>query len=466
MAREKKDYSKEFLEYQEYIVRNENYKGIPFKRKPDGSIVWLAPKQTEIGRERIEWARQIASIIGIDTTEDGWMAKVMYAIHPTKMKPCQTCGKILSLNYIYASKSLIKAIYKEFNYIDDCYDITETTDINQIIHILLDSGYELDCIKEFLIKKFKLNQLNPNSRIEEIVDECIKKCKYGTCKYLGPGAMSNFPDRLCGFHSYNRCCRKKEDKGRHKENMDSYNKDRRAYEYWSDGNIPLANKYMKSKYFKGETADHIGPISLGFKHESIFMQKATFSENSAKRDRISETDIKKLIKLEGKYNISSMSWYGERIWEFIKHNYKNLDMEDVRNALKQNVHSYMKILYVIKNNTGIDFLCDALIKHKEKYFDYDYKFDENGYPVYIEEKVKTDLYDKEIARLYRVSLASIDEYNNKENRNLNMNLSYDQEEMLRATIAIIKTGNYQRALNSLRELMYSIQNSLIRSYLM
>ncbi|MEG1312351.1 MAG: hypothetical protein RR942_17775 [Romboutsia sp.] len=465
MAREQKQYSNVFLDYQEYIVKNENYRGIPFNRKADGSVVWLATKQTEVGKGRIEWAKKRAKEFGIDTNEDGWMAKVMYEVHPTKIKPCQICGRELSLNYVYASKNFIKSILKEFDCIDDGYEITELTDIVQIIDILIASEYEMDYIKEFLIEKFRLRELSERSSIGEVVDACINACKYGTCIYLSPGAMSNYPDRLCGFHSYNRCCRSKEDKGRHKENMDSYNKDRRAYEYWSDGNISLANKYMKSKYFKGATADHIGPISLGFKHESVFMQRATSSENSSKRDRISEIDIKKLLKLERKYNNNSMSWYGEIIWEFIKNNYQVLNMEDVRNALKQNVHNYMEILYVIKNNTGVDFLYNALIKHKEQYFDYDYKFDENGYPTQIQEKVKTDLYDKEISRLHRVSLESIDEYHNKENRNLKFDLSDEQVEILKSTIAMIRTGNYQMSLNKLRELVYSIQNRLIECYL-
>lgn len=465
MARETKQYSKEFIKYQEDIVKSKNYEGIPFKRKSDGSIVWLATKQTEIGKGRIEWARKKAEEFGINTNEDGWMAKTMYEVHPTKMKPCQTCGKYLNLNYVYASKSFIKAIYKEFAYIDDDYEITEITDINQIIKILLDSDYELNYIKEFLIDKFKIKELDLNSNIDEIVEACIEKCKYGTCKYLGPGAMSNFPDRLDGFHSYNRCCRSKEDKGRHKENMDSYNKDRRAYEYWSDGNISLANKYMKSQYFKGATADHIGPISLGFKHESVFMQKATASENSAKRDRISKEDIRKLINLERKYDNNSMSWYGEILWSFIKDNYKNLDIEDIRNALKQNVHNYMEILYTIKVNGGTEFLYEELIKPKERYFEYNYKFNENGYATAIEEKIKTDLYDKEIARLYRVSLESIDEYHSKENRNLKFDLNNEQLEMLKTTIAIIKTGNHQKSSENLRKLVCSIQTSLINRYL-
>ena len=47
--------------------------------------------------------------------------------------------------------------------------------------------------------------------------------------------MGNPPDRLDGFHSYNRCCRGTSDKGRFKENLKRYGDDRRAYENWSDG---------------------------------------------------------------------------------------------------------------------------------------------------------------------------------------------------------------------------------------
>lgn len=43
---------------------------------------------------------------------------------------------------------------------------------------------------------------------------------------LGPGAMSNAPDRLDGFHTYDRCCRPTADKGRSKENLASYSTDR------------------------------------------------------------------------------------------------------------------------------------------------------------------------------------------------------------------------------------------------
>ncbi len=45
---------------------------------------------------------------------------------------------------------------------------------------------------------------------------------------LSPGAMSNAPERLDGFHSFNLCCRSKTDPGRSKENLQSYTTDRRV----------------------------------------------------------------------------------------------------------------------------------------------------------------------------------------------------------------------------------------------
>ena len=121
----------------------------------------------------------------------------------------------------------------------------------------------MGCHAAFLILKGGLS-LPTSAQKKTIIDELEFACRKQGKKCLGPGAMSNFPDRFDGFHSYNRCCRKREDTGRWDSNMSSYSKDRRAYEFWSDGNIHAANQFMHSYFFKGTSADHIGPISLGF----------------------------------------------------------------------------------------------------------------------------------------------------------------------------------------------------------
>lgn len=274
MASEKKWHPK-FIEYMEKIVNNPNYKGIPYKRNNKGQIAWIAPKVGEIGKKRIKWVLEKAKSLSYPNIA-GVYARVMFHIHPTKEKPCQICGRTMSLRYIYLNNVLIKALNKIG------FTFTELNTIGEVCEEI-EKKYNRIFLISFIENKFKI-PVEAEESIESIVNRCEELCRTGGSKMLGPGAMSNFPDRLDGFHTYNRCCRKKEDTGRHDDNMRTYNKDRRAYEYWSDGNIYAANKFMHSSFFDGYSADHIGPISLGFKHDSLLLQKMTSGDNSAKRD--------------------------------------------------------------------------------------------------------------------------------------------------------------------------------------
>src|SRR3989344_1701512 len=125
----KRDWHPNFKKYLKFITEHKNYAGIPFLYKKDGSIRWGG-------------------------TGNGEAGQAGRAIHPTREKPCQICGNVMSL----------------------------------------------DCIC-------------PNKR-----------------NSLSAGAMSNAPDRLDGYHTYNLCCRSKQDTGRHKSNLARYGEDRRAYE--------------------------------------------------------------------------------------------------------------------------------------------------------------------------------------------------------------------------------------------
>ncbi len=88
-------------------------------------------------------------------------------------------------------------------------------------------------------------------------------------------------------------------KGGQKKISKSYTKDRRAYEYWSDGNIHAANQFMGSRFFKGASADHIGPISLGFVHDPRYLlQPMPGGDNSSKRDRLQIVDIESIVETE------------------------------------------------------------------------------------------------------------------------------------------------------------------------
>ena len=367
--------SDNFINYMDYIVNHKAYEGLPYEKKQDGTIKWLAPKNTKLGKERLEWANNKGEILGIDQNSNGFYAKVMYEIHPTKNKVCQICGEIMSLDYVYPNKQLVKKLVNRHNYVPDNFD----TIYDVVRHFKNENKTESDIIK--ILKN--LSNLRGNYYdTDELVEELIKESRAGNKKTLGPGAMSNFPDRFDGFHSYNRCCRSKNDKGRSAENMKSYNKDRRAYENWSDGNIHAANKFMNSNHFKDLSADHIGPISLGFKHDPRFMQKMSSGDNSSKRDKLIHSDVEKLINLERQYGVSPVSWFADLIWKdlVINYNKDTSDLELYRKLFKQNMINYMEIINIIISEAGESgryFLEKSFLEPKKVYFNYDYTFDEN-----------------------------------------------------------------------------------------
>ncbi len=455
MASEKKWHPK-FLEYMEKIINNPNYKGIPYKRNNKGQIAWIAPKVGEIGKKRIKWVLEKAKILGYPNIA-GVYARVMFHIHPTKEKPCQICGRIMSLKYIYLNNGLIKALNKIG------FTFTELNTIGEVCEEI-EKRHNRDFLIAFIEDKFKIPVENGES-IESIVSRCEELCRNGNSKMLGPGAMSNFPDRLDGFHTYNRCCRKKEDTGRHDDNMKTYNKDRRAYEYWSDGNIYAANKFMHSSFFNGYSADHIGPISLGFKHDSLLLQKMTNGDNSSKRDRLLLSDVKKLIKIEEQNTgFTCASWFINKIWEEIRGNISRIKQDELnkyRDILKQNMFLFMSLLQQLKNSkNGEKFLVSKLLEPKYDYFNYEYTFEENGQIATQTLKNKTDATKNEYDRFERIALTSIDEYIEKNNRRINVQFSDKEQKAIKSLVDLLDNKKYDQALIELYSVVEAIQNRL------
>lgn len=461
MTRIEKFWHPLFRDYMNYIIQHQNYKGLKIDYKADGSPIWLAPKQTSIGKERIEWAKEKARLLGIKD-EPGVFAKVMFEMHPTKIKVCQTCGKSMSLYYLYPSVSLVNSIKKQFD-----VDTDSLTSLLDIVEGLSDN-YSDYIIKKFLITKIGIKtEPEHEESLSSLVWKCERNCRLGSSKMLGPGAMSNFPDRYDGFHSYNRCCRSIEDKGRSSENLRSYSKDRRAYEYWSDGNIHAANQYMGSTFFKGASADHIGPISLGFIHDSLFLRRMPSGDNSSKRDRLLLTDIQEIIAIEEKHNIPAISWYSSIIWKHIKENYKSSPdkIDGYRLLLKTQINNFMYILlYLLIENPDATkkFLIEEILSTNFVSFKYSYEFGEDGIVTKVEERNITDSTKKEMGRFIRVAIQSVFDYNDKENRNTRVNLSQDELiELKKISEMIMKREANFEIKRKLESLLNKIQIRLI-----
>lgn len=464
MAREKRKWNNRFIAYMNMIVNHPNYNGLPIKKKTDGSLSWIATAKSEIGKGRIEWCLKKAEELGLERYA-GVYADVMLAIHPTKWKVCQTCGREMSIYYHYPNANFVKVLNKNFK-----QDFTDCDHISDIWDILIESGVKKYNLAKYLINKGELS-LNPaNATKDEIIDALELACRKGNKKLLGPGAMSNFPDRYDGFHTYNRCCRASQDKGRSKENLKSYTKDRRAYEYWSDGNIHAANQFMGSSFFNGISADHIGPISLGFVHDPHYLQPMSGGDNSAKRDRLQIEDINKIIEIYNRTGVYPMSWYSKIIWEFILSHYKshpNLVETIYRDALKQNMANFMFILWRILEDSpkyGEDFLDKRLLSKHYDCFNYSYDFNVKGEIISKRCRHFTDRNQNEMERYRRIAINSVYDYNDKSNRNTTNDLTSDEI----ASLSILCDGlnitcNYDVAYNSLILLIENIEHRIISS---
>jgi Alw26I/Eco31I/Esp3I family type II restriction endonuclease len=464
MAREEREWHPKFIQYMDFIINHPNYNGLPITKKADGSWSWFAPKQTKIGKERILWCENKARELGYPI-EPGVYANVMREIHPTKWKVCQICGREMSIYYHYPSSNFLKAIKKKFG-----FEYTEIDHISDIWDDLLKNGVSNNEIASFLIQIGKLDLNVSTSSKDEVIKELESACRNRGKKILCPGAMSNFPDRFDGFHTYNRCCRGFQDKGRSKQNLKSYTKDRRAYEYWSDGNIHAANQFMGSSFFNSISADHIGPISLGFVHDPRYLQPMDGSDNSSKRDRLQLVDIEKIIETEKRTNVYPMSWYSKLIWEYIKKNYsthKSLISGVYRDALKQNMSNFMYILWYILehcNKKGEYFLEEALLKPKYNYFQYSYTFNERGEIINKTPRHFTDRNQNETERYKRIAFKSVYYYNDKENRNIKENLTSKEKAMLNNLCQEILSGApVKQCKKHLTELMEVIQKRIILS---
>ena len=207
MTREIKNYHDNFVKYMSEIIKHENYRGLARKQDSNG-YGWVAGKQTEIGQERLNWANKKLQSLG-EPIEAGCYARLMLQLHPTKKKPCQICGREMSLYYEYPNKKFIEYFKKKYD-----YDYQDGETLKEVIHNLIELGNDLKKLKWMLIQKGHLKGEACTTSLETLLEKVEIKCRLEGLKLCGPGAMSNFPDRFDGFHSYNRCCRSIEDKGR------------------------------------------------------------------------------------------------------------------------------------------------------------------------------------------------------------------------------------------------------------
>ncbi len=343
--------------------------------------------------------------------EAGCYAKVALKIHPTKEHVCQICGKSLSIEYIYPNKRTSVSIKNEF----DISVAPFTKDIFQIVDELIKSDADIEKVKH--IFKIKSSEKLSKETLKVFIRTNFVDA---FAKALSPGVFSNSPDRFDGYHSDGNCCRSESDKGRHKSNMQRYGQDRRVYENWSDGDWKKADRLMSKFRIHGVSADHIGPISLGFCHRPKF-QPMTIQQQSAKNNRMSLNDVR--ILLEDEKTEQVVSWHSKLIWDKLKNKVAtDTDAVKLSDIMRKNLHHILIVFSMIDEKGYEEFLEQFL---NPEYTFFDYKFEgfnpeTGGYKKVISKKLIGKNQQNNIKRYYRVAFDKLQEYKEIENRKINI----------------------------------------------
>lgn len=422
----------------EVIANHENYAAMPDAFTEGNKIQWEAPSNRSSGKhkdthnKRREWWRKKAVSIGIEVNSAQWISRTAKAIHPTLRKPCKRCGRVMDLRFIYPSEFLIQRLRKK-GYVDETVPLElyeKVTDI--VIRLAATFGDVIFSDLPGLLKTGVITPPDLGNELEEWLNwieiEYIPK----EPSMLSPGATSNAPDRFDGFHSFNECCRATADKGRSKSNLKSYTTDRRVFEYWTEGNWIAADRLMgqirvnfgNELCFNGHpgpcSADHIGPISLGFTHRPEF-QLLCKSCNSAKNNRMNLREVLYLREVETKGE-TVISWHSQALWDLRKKDVVN-DETALRlsKMLRDNRHMLMSILQRIADAGNFTFLGTFL---ELEYAEQEVEFVNLHVQNHITQfdrlnclRRETKYMEKQKIRRCRVAFESLRDYFRKQNRN-------------------------------------------------
>lgn len=464
------------------IVTHPVYAGMPDAIKEDGKIQWEAPSNRSGGKyqfthqKRRKWWQKKATEVGIDINADKWISDTAKIIHPTGEKPCKRCGITLRIAYAYPNQYLIRKIKKAFG---EDFEISTIESINDIVQKAVDL-FGTKCISSFqeILKTPKIDVPNFSSKIESLLFWLEDQYIPSEPSLLSPGVMANPPDRFDGFHSFNRCCRSKADKGRSVENLKSYTTDRRVFEYWSEGDWVSADRMMglvrtvlsnEPCADGGEgppTADHIGPLSLGFCHRPQF-RLLSRKANSAKNNRMTFTDVNDLLSLEKKGH-RVISWYGEPLWDLKKHNVKNEEnalrlskmlRDNQRNAMVLlsnvlDIHAFTFLIYLLElfyANYNIEFK-NLRVENFITYYDNNSK-EVRDTKYAIEQK----------SRRIRIGFEALRSYRDKDNRHIQLLEEDSLNKCIEDLVCLFKTHSesYNKLDKLLKEVLFPNKGGIL-----
>ncbi len=340
----------------------------------------------------------------------------------------------MDIRYAYPSATLIRRI-ERLDFIDESFPVDPLEHITSLVRRMVEQfGDRVFAALPALLNTSSVKAPDLPPTLQDWLTWIEEQYMPQEPSTLSPGAMSNAPDRLDGFHSFNLCCRSKTDPGRSKQNLQSYTTDRRVFEYWVEGDWVAADRLMglirSDKHLQEEAcvnghagpcaADHIGPISLGFVHRPEF-QLLCRTCNSAKNNRMALRDVRHLIAAEGRGE-QVASWYCKALWDRRKGSV--VDEETalrLSKLLRDNRHTLMRVLEQIADTGHFTFLATFLgldcAKHNVEFVNLRVENHLTRFDELVHSDRTTKYAVEQQARRLRVAFDALRDYFAKENRN-------------------------------------------------
>ena len=451
------------IAYQEFIVTQPQYKGLHYERNTNSRISWLTTIDTEQGKKRITFWEKKRIEYEIEATSilvSGIRQKVAVAVHPTKFHTCLYSGDITSIEYRYLAPAKITILNTKYDQDFYFYDL----DICEIADILFLDDRCVKLLEVLNVVNEKTLEFDSIEKIKTFLEEeYIKKEKK---PFVSPGVMSNSPDRLDGFHSYNSIIRDVVDTGRRKSNLKRYTQDRRAYENWADGNWNECEEKFncpKCKEIRKMSPDHIGPISLGFAHRAKF-QPLCSKCNSSKNNKMNYEDVQTLMHDEEKEKV--ISWHSQYIWDKLKNKiFTDDDAYKLSVLMRNNLHNVLELLSII-NKAGYSSFLESYLNPNYAYNNYTF---ENFNPLKLDDVIfkETKSYSendkKKAYRYLRVSFESLELYSDVSNRKITSIIDSNIiEKKISDIIELIDKDELENAKTILISAIKIIGNALIK----
>lgn len=356
--------AKSYIDYMHTIAEHPSYARMP-NATSDGRVNWQVSSGrstsfNEYYQPRWDWWAATADRLGLPGSgnENERFTIAARRIHPSGHRPCRLCGLERNVGYFYLNATLAKRLNRQTG----GSRFSKLMPIDSAIEELGESSEAL------------LRPLFPER--ESFFAEfgfgaaAFEASNYLRTSRLSPGFMGNPPDRLDGFHDYCVYCRADNDPGRSAENLRTYAHDRRAFEYWAEGDWALADALYNSagpgicavcgREVQKVSPDHVGPLACGFKQQPLFLPTCQPC-NSAKNRRMRLSDVQHLIAYEERTGESVVSWHVRGLWDANKTGVTDdasaAELSAIMRALQD---LYLRCLYALAYEDRVRFLITLL----------------------------------------------------------------------------------------------------------